>query len=110
MKLSYDPLDQDISWFPKSGPTSVVAIAWWWIHIPFHSIWRLSNSFHMFGVDLRTIPCGLGASTITAQGRHSAPSSDPGFQLISQILTNKFGGNGMMMDPYPLPQHMKIVK
>jgi hypothetical protein len=63
----------------------------------------------MFGVDVGTISCWLGPST-TAQGHHSAPSSDPGFQLISQIVTNKCDGNGMMMDPYPHPQHMKVVK
>ena len=63
----------------------------------------------MFGVDGGTIPCGFGAST-TAQGLHSAPSSDQGFRYTSQIWTNQCGGKGMVMDPYPLPQHMKVVK
>ena len=50
-----------------------------------------------------TIPCGFGAST-TAQGPHLALSSDPGFWLTTfQILTDKCGGNGMMMHPYPHP-------
>ena len=58
---------------------------------------------------MRTIPCGFGAST-NAQGLHLAPSSDPGFELrTSQIWTEKCSGNGMMMDPYPHPQHMKVV-
>jgi len=32
----------DLSWLLKSGPASVVVMAWWQIHIPIHSIWRLS--------------------------------------------------------------------
>ena len=31
------------------------------------------------------------------------------FQLTYQILTNKCRVNGMMMDPYPHSQHMKVV-
>ena len=62
----------------------------------------------MFGVDVGTIPFGFGAST-TAQGLHLAPSSDPGFWLTFQILTDKCGGNGTMTDPYLHPQHVKVV-
>jgi len=61
----------------------------------------------MFGVDVGSIPCGFGAST-TTQGLHLVESSALGFQPTSQILTDKCGGNGMMMDPYPHPQHMKV--
>jgi hypothetical protein len=33
---------------------------WWWIYMPIHSIvWRLSNTFHMFYKDLRTILSGI---------------------------------------------------
>jgi hypothetical protein len=63
----------------------------------------------MYGVDEGTIPHGFEAST-TAQRLHTAPSSDPGFQPTSQIWTSKCGGNGIMTDPYPHPQHMKVVK
>ena len=65
----------------------------------------------MYGVDEGTIPHGFEAPT-TAQRLHTAPapSSDPGFQLTSQIQTNTCGGNGIMTDPYPHPQHMKVVK
>ena len=52
---------------------------------------------------------GFGAST-TAQTLHSAPSSDPGFQPTSKIGADMFVGNGLMTDPYPHPQHMKVVK
>ena len=32
-----------------------------------------------------------------------------GFWLVFQILTDKYGGNIMMMGPYPHPQHMMFV-
>jgi hypothetical protein len=61
------------------------------------------------GVDVGTILCGFGAST-NAQGLHVASSSDPpGFQLTSQLWTDKCGSNDVMMDPYSHPQHMKVV-
>ena len=41
---------------------------------------------------------------------HLVPSSDQGFQLTSQIWADMCGGYGMMMDPYPHPQHLKVVK
>ena len=63
----------------------------------------------MFGVDVKSIPHGFGAPT-TAQTLHSAPSSDAGFQPTSQIWTGQCGVNGMITDPYPHPQHMKVVK
>jgi hypothetical protein len=58
---------------------------------------------------LGSIPHGFGAST-NAQWLHIPPSSDPGFQPTSQIWADKLGSNGMMIDPHPLPQHMKVVK
>jgi len=54
-------------------------------------------------------PCGFGAST-NADELHLEPSSDPGFQLTSQIQTNKCGCSGRRMDPHPHPQRMKVVK
>jgi hypothetical protein len=63
----------------------------------------------MYEEEVETISCGFEAST-TEQCLHLVPSSDPGFLLISQIQTNKSGGDGMMMDPYAYPQHMKVVK
>jgi hypothetical protein len=63
----------------------------------------------MYGEAVGTIPRGFGAST-NAQWLHSAPSSDRGFEAsLSQIGINQHIGNGMMMDPNPHPQHMKIV-
>jgi hypothetical protein len=44
----------------------------------------VKHLLYMFGVDVKTIPCGFGAST-TAQTLHSAPSSDLGFQPTSKI-------------------------
>ena len=82
--FQHQAVTQDLSWLPKSGPGSVVLMAWWWIHIPIHSIWRLSNTWYMCDMDVGTIPHGFGAST-TAQRLLSAPSSDPGFQPTSQI-------------------------
>ena len=130
----------------------------------------------MFEVEAGTIPHGFGAWIAAQRQRlHSAPSSDPGYQLTSQILTSKcdsiWHGDGsispstayegcqtpviclewmqepfhmglepqpshkgkgfiqhqagtrdvksgpasvmvygMMTDPYPHPQHMKVVK
>jgi hypothetical protein len=67
----------------------------------------------MFGVDMGTIPCGFGAWAI-AQRLHLMPSRDQGFQPMthkkSKSLLNQCGFNGTMMDPYPHPQHMKVVK
>ena len=100
----------DFSWLPKSGPASVVVAAWWWIHIPSHSIWRLSRTLHMFEVDVGAISCGFRAST-TAPYHHlcSQWTHDLWFQLSSKILASKSGGNCMMTDPYPQEQNTKVV-
>ena len=58
---------------------------------------------------MRTIPCGFGAST-NEQELHLVPSSDLGFCPTFQIWADKHGDNVMKTDPYPHPQHMKIVK
>ena len=55
-----------------------------------------------------SIPCGFGASAII-QRYYLVTSSDPGIQPTSKIGANKYWGNGMMADPYPHPQHMKVV-
>jgi hypothetical protein len=39
-----------------------------------------------------------------------APSSDLMFSPPKQIWADKCSGNGLMMDQYPHPQHMKVVK
>ena len=97
------------SWLPQLGPTNVGVMAWWRIRIPIHSIWRLSITLCMFGVCVESIPCGFGAST-TAQTQYLVTNSDPEFQPTSKIWANKCWGNGMMVDPYPHPQHVKVVK
>ena len=52
--------------------------------------------------------CSLNHS---AQVLHSAPiSCDPGFQLTFQIWTDKHDFILMIIDPYPHPQHMKVVE
>ena len=102
------PANQAFRWLPKSWSTSVALTAWCWIHILIHSIWRLSIPTYIYGVDMGTIPCGLGASTY-AQGLHFLYPSESGFQLTSQIMVIKCGPNCMMPDPYPNPQHMKVV-
>jgi hypothetical protein len=38
----------------------MVEEAWWWIHLPIHSIWMLSNTLNMFGVELIQLHVGLG--------------------------------------------------
>jgi hypothetical protein len=63
----------------------------------------------MFGVEVRTIPCGFGAST-NAQSLYSVPSNDLGFQPTCKMRMSMCGCNDMMMDPYPHPQHMMDVK
>jgi len=63
----------------------------------------------MLGEEAEIKSCGFGTST-NGYGLHFAPHSDPGFQPTSQIWADNYGGNGMMMDPYPHPQHMKVVK
>ena len=103
------PANQDFSRLSISEPTCAVVMVWWWIHMPIHSIRRLSDTLHIKGLDVGTIPCGFGAST-KAQGLHLLCPSESGFQLTSQIWANKCGCNGMMMDPYAHPQHMKVVK
>jgi hypothetical protein len=51
-----------------------------------------------------------GLNHSTAGWPQLAPDKDPGFWLsTSQIWANRCGGNSMMMDPYPHPQHMKVV-
>jgi hypothetical protein len=109
--IHYQGVTRDFIWLPKFWLAGLMVMAWWWIHIPIHSIWWLSNTLYMFGVDKETIPHGFGAST-TAQRLHLAPRprSDPRFHLTSQILIYMSCGNGMMTDPYPHPQHMKVVK
>ena len=62
----------------------------------------------MYGVEVGTISCGFMAST-TAGWPRLTSGKDPGFRLTSQIWANRCGGNGMMMDSYPHPQHMKVV-
>ena len=61
----------------------MVEEAWWWIHLPIHRIWMLSNTLDMFGVDVGIIPCGSGAS-INAVWHHLKPWCDP-WILPSQL-------------------------
>jgi hypothetical protein len=63
---------QDVSWVPLSEPTHVVVTAWWWIHIPIQSIWRLPNACYMLGEGVGTIFCWLKASA-TANGAVCSP-------------------------------------
>jgi len=59
-------VNQNFRRLPKSWPIHVVDMAWWWLHMPIHSIWSLSTIFHMLGGDIWTIPCWVRASA-TAQ-------------------------------------------
>ncbi len=51
--------------FPKWDTQlwSVVVMAWWVLYILIHSIWRLSNTFYLCGLDMELIPCWFGAPT-----------------------------------------------
>ena len=93
---------QDLVQDSKSVPISIGITAWWRIHIHIQSIWRLSNIFDMFGVYyiVGTIPCdGFGASPL-----------NKGFMIRCQVGTQQAFVFCMMTDPYPHPQHMKVVK
>jgi hypothetical protein len=85
----------------------MVVMAWWWLHLPIHCIWRLSTSFNMSSVDVGAILCWVIASAtmialFVAQLCHR-------FELSFQIWANTCGGTGMMMAPYAHPLHMKVV-
>ena len=53
---------QDLSWLPKSELANVMATGWWWFHMPIHSLWSMSNTLHMFDMDVRWVLVGLKAS------------------------------------------------
>ena len=88
---------QDFVWDSKSVPISIGMTAWWQIHIHIHSIWRLSNTFDMFGGDMRTISCGIGAST-SDQGLHLVPSNNPFFQLrfLRAVIQIRYGVDNLL--------------
>ena len=85
--------------------TCGVVLAWWWLHMPIHCIWRLSSSVYMSSVDVGIIlPCWFRASA-TVRYCCSWPSSVTGLSCLS-----KSGLTGMMMAPYAHPLHLKVVK
>ena len=63
----------------------------------------------MYGVEVGNHFMWVYGPAIAVGWPQLAPDKDPGFWLTSQIWANRCGGNGMMMDPYPHPQHMKVV-
>ena len=54
----------DVRRFPKSQHTNGLGTVWWWINIPIHSIWRMSNTFHMLGEIWELVYVGLERSKI----------------------------------------------
>ena len=70
---------------------------------------KVVNYLDIIGVDVGSTPCVFSRASTTAQGLYPAPSIDSAFHLTSQILTNKCDGNGMMTDPYPHLQHVKVM-
>ena len=90
--------------FPILG-LYIVEIAWWWLHMPIHSIWSLSTTLHMLRGDVGSIPCWVRASA-TAQWCYSQAqqwmiSEDFPILGLHMLLTY-----GLMMDPYAHPQRI----
>ena len=69
----------------------------------------MSDSMHMFGEHVETIPCGFGTS-ITESQCHSVHHCKPGFHLDLQICTNECDGKGMMGGLSPTPSHVNDVR
>ena len=82
--------------------------AWRHIHIPIKSTWRLSITFYMSGVEVETIPCGFGASTISWQ-YHLMFIRYQRIQWTSHIWADNSWGNDTKTDPYPHPQHIEDI-
>jgi hypothetical protein len=97
----------DFMWLSKSGPTSVVATSWWGLHLPIHSIWRMSIIFYIFDMEVWTIPCGIISSTTAMVSSDTQQSSMISVDFPNRVLQG--GGNSMMGAPYPHPQYMKYV-
>jgi hypothetical protein len=93
---------------PKCWPIHIVEIAWWWLHMPIHSRWSLSRTFHMLGGDVGSIPCWVRASATAQwcflQAQQWMISEDFPILGLHTLLTY-----GLMMDQYAYPQHMKVV-
>ena len=74
------------------------------IHLTLYSIWMLSNTLYMFGVDVGTIPCRSGAST-NAPWHHPRIWPTPEFRN-KQIWWKGHGGGGSIA----YPQHVHALK
>ena len=86
------------------------AVMWWGhIHMHIHSIWRLSNTWYVFDIDMRLIWIWSSAS-ITAFRHHLLPGSNPEFSPTSKSLVGMSSCNVVRTHPYAHPQHMKVVK
>jgi hypothetical protein len=71
------------------------------------------NALHMFGVHVGTIPCESEASTnapFPSFDTLTAHMLPVGIQLVPKVRVNKYGGNGMMVDPSVHPQHMNVLE
>ncbi len=102
MLLFVAQLQPRISLLPsKSGPTKLVVMTWWWIHLPIHGIWMFPNTLYMIAVNEETIPCGTGASTI-APCHCLQLSCNPGFQPTTKTRVNSTGYNGMIIENLPI--------
>ena len=103
----------DLSYLPKSGPTSVVVSSNGMMTDPYsHTAYEGSQSPSSMCLDLKWMcepfHVGLAPQLLLCHGIICGHTSDT-VQLTSQIWANKCGSNGMMTDPYSHPQHMKVV-
>ena len=86
------------------------AITWWGhIHMHIHSIWRLSNTFCIYDIDVRWKGIGSTAS-ITAFHHELMGVGCPDFKQNSNSLVGMSGRNVVGTHPYAHLQHIKVVK
>ena len=79
------------------------------IHMHIHSIWRLTNTLHVSGIDVGSVLIGPTA-LITALHHHLLPRSYPDFLVTSHSFVSRGCWNVVRTNPYAHPQHMKVVK
>jgi hypothetical protein len=103
-------ITQNSTKIPKAW-SALSAVMWWGhIHMHIHSIWRLSNTFHMSDIDVQSIWIGSTVS-ITAFHHQLLHGHYPEFYQNSKSLVSiSSNDNVVRTHPYAHPQHMKAVK
>jgi len=100
---------QNSSQLPKACSTWAAVMCWGHIHMHIHTIWRLSYTLYVLGIDLRWIWIGSTVS-ITVFLLQLLPGSYPEFLLSFKSMDRMSSCNVVRTHPYAHPQHMKVVK